>query len=52
MITYVTVKVGEGHYLKLVFTRMTEDDNWICQMENTLMSEVQQIIGKDIYGPF
>jgi hypothetical protein len=52
MIKYITVKLPEGHFLKLVFTRMTEQDNWICQMEDSLMSDVQKIIGKDVYGPF
>jgi hypothetical protein len=50
MSMYLTLTLPEGKMLKLLFTRMTEEDNWICQMDHNLMREVQKTIGQGFYG--
>ncbi len=50
MMQYVSVPLPEGHFLKLLFIRMNEEDSWVCHMEDDLMNEVQKIIGQGFYG--
>lgn len=50
MTKYITLRLPEGMCLKLLFTRMTEDDTWICQMDDDMMNAVQEVIGQGFYG--
>lgn len=50
MIKYVTLVLPEGMMLKLCFTRMTNDDTWVCQMDDDLMKDVQHVLGQGFYG--
>ena len=51
MTKFVTFKLPDGKYAKLLFTRYSEDDNWFCQMSDESMDELQDILGKDFnYG--
>jgi len=50
MTKYVTLVLPEGMMLKLLFTRMTDYDNWICQMDDDMMKDVQKVIGQGFYG--
>ncbi len=50
MINYITLQLPEGKLLKLLFTRMTEDDTWVCQMDTEFMDAVQNVIGQGFYG--
>lgn len=49
MSEYVTIRLPNGKWAALLFTRVHEDDNWICQMPNEVMQDLQKIIGNDIY---
>ena len=50
MSKYISLQLPEGHFLKLLFTRMTEDDTWICQMDDDMMKDIQKAIGQGFYG--
>jgi hypothetical protein len=50
MTKYITVILPEGKMLRLLFTRMTEDDDWICQLNNDLMQDIQYTIAQGFYG--
>lgn len=50
MSKYITIQLPDGYFLKLLFTRMTEEDTWICQMDDSMMKDVQHIIGQGFYG--
>jgi hypothetical protein len=50
MIKYVSLPLPEGHFLKLLFIRVNENDPWVCHMDDELMNEVQKIIGQGFYG--
>ncbi len=50
MTQYISLRLPEGHLLKLLFTRMHDDDTWICQMDNEMMKDVQKVIGQGFYG--
>jgi hypothetical protein len=52
MIKFVTMRLPEGIFVKLCFTRMTEEDTWMCQMDDDTMNDIQKIIGQDFYGSF
>lgn len=52
MIKFVSMRLPEGTFLKLCFTRMTEHDAWVCQMDDDTMNAVQKVIGQDFYGSF
>lgn len=50
MTKYITLRLPENVYLKLLFTRMHDDDTWICQMDDEMMQDVQKVIGQGFYG--
>lgn len=50
MIQYITINLPEGKLLRLMFTRMTEDDTWICQLDPELMESIQYTIAQGFYG--
>ncbi len=50
MTKYISLHLPEGRFLKLLFTRMNEDDSWVCQMDDEMMREVQKVIGQGFYG--
>lgn len=50
MSKYITITLPEGHFLKLLFTRMTEQDTWICQIDDDMMKDVQKVLGQGFYG--
>jgi hypothetical protein len=49
MITHLTFRIPDNRIVSLCFTRLTEDDNWVCQMPNETMKDLQAILGKDFY---
>jgi hypothetical protein len=49
MSKFVTFRLPNGHWAALLFTRMTEEDNWICQMPDETMQDLQKMIGNDLY---
>jgi hypothetical protein len=50
MMKYITLRLPEGVCLKLLFTRMNENDTWVCQMDDDMMRDVQKVIGQGFYG--
>lgn len=50
MTKYITLTLPEGMMLKLLFTRMTKDDAWVCQLDDDLMQQVEKIIAQGFYG--
>ena len=52
MSKYVTFRLPNGLWAKLLFTRMTTQDPWICQMDNEIMQDLQKLIGDDLYESF
>lgn len=48
MIQYLEFEVGEA-LIKLCFTRMTEEDTWVCQMPNETMVDIQDILSGEQY---
>lgn len=50
MSKYITLVLPEGKVLKLLFTRMTIEDDWVCQLEDHLMEDIQHTIGQGFYG--
>lgn len=50
MIKYITLPLPEGNCLKLLFTRMSDDDTWVCQMDHEMMQSVQKVIAQGFYG--
>ena len=48
MIQHLEFEVG-GAVITLCFTRMTEEDTWICQMPDTTMVDIQDILTGDQY---
>jgi hypothetical protein len=49
MITFLTFRLPDGGMAKLCFTKMHEEDNWICQMPSETMHDIQKMLGKDFY---
>jgi hypothetical protein len=49
MITYLTFRLPTGGIAKLCFTRMTDNDNWVCQVPEETMTDIQNILGQDFY---
>jgi hypothetical protein len=50
MMTYITLVLPEERMLKLLFTRINEDDTWVCRMDDNMMQQVQKVIGQGFYG--
>jgi hypothetical protein len=50
MTKYITVILPEGKMLRLLFTRMSEEDSWICQLHDDLMQDIQHTIAQGFYG--
>ena len=46
MIEYLEFEIN-GATVRLCFTRMTEDDNWVCQMSDETLKDLQMIVDKD-----
>ena len=46
---YITFRLPNGHWAAMLFTRMSEDSNWICQMQDETMQDLQKMIGNDLY---
>lgn len=46
MIEYLEFEIN-GALIRLCFTRMSEDDNWICQMPDETLKDLQMITHKD-----
>jgi len=49
MSKFVTFRLPNGLWAKLLFTRMTEQENWVCQMGDEVMQDIQKLIGNDLY---
>ena len=46
MIQYLEFNVN-GATVRLCFTRMTEEDTWICQMTDEVMQDLIQLTDED-----
>jgi hypothetical protein len=46
MIKYLEFNVNEVT-IRLCFTRMTEEDTWVCQMTDEIMNDIEEIIDPD-----
>lgn len=49
MSQYITFRLPCGHWAALLFTRLTEEDNWVCQVSDETMQDIQKLIGNDLY---
>jgi hypothetical protein len=48
MIQYLEIIRGEA-LIKLCFTRMSEDDDWVCQLPNETLTDIQDILNGDYH---
>lgn len=46
MIKYLEFEAN-GTTIRLCFTRMSEEDTWICQMDDETMDDIETIIDPD-----
>jgi hypothetical protein len=46
MIEYLELEINNA-IIRLCFTRMTEEDNWFCQMPDETLKDLQMIVHKD-----
>jgi hypothetical protein len=46
MVTYLTFNLPNDYVVKLCFTRMTEEDQWFCQMSDEVMDDLQSLLSR------